>query len=215
MSSREDQLLAWKAGKSQSSRARPLQPSTKGNLQAQNQQAPSGIQLRKARPASRRLSAGRGGLNPRGPDKENANTGPAKAAAKSSVSNWKRSTESKLDVLTDALQVLKRDSLRPAINGKQPRISMPGVPAEDTENSQQLLHTEAFSEEASFQHKSGLSGAGLAQEAAQLFGDAELVAAFQRVQDFQLQRTSNGATDKSRIVELAGAACFVAARSAL
>ena len=124
---------------------------------------------------------------------------------KSSVASWKHSTESKLNVLTDALHVLKRDSIRPAISGQRAGHAG-GMPA-DTDHSQQLLQTappEAAGAEDLFRLADGQSVQGLAQEAAQLFGDADLVAAFEHVQNFQLLRTSNGATDKSRIVELAG-----------
>ena len=190
MSSREDQLRAWR-----SSRSKPLQASSKGNTNAQAQQAPS-VQLRKTR---RRSSAAR-----RGPDKENTVAGPPKPG-KPSVASWKHSTESKLNVLTDALHVLKRDSIRPAISGQRAGHAT-GMQA-DTDHSQQLLQTappEAAGAEDVFQLAVGQSVQGLAQEAAQLFGDADLVAAFEHVQNFQLLRTSNGATDKSRIVELAG-----------
>ena len=191
MSSREDQLRAWR-----SSRSKALQPSSKGNTNAQAQQAPSGVQLRKTR---RRSSAAR-----RGADKENTVAGHLKSG-KPSVASWRHSTESKLNVLTDALHVLKRDSVRPAISGQRAGHAT-GMQA-DTDHSQQLLQTappEAAGPEDLFQLADGQSVQGLAQEAAQLFGDADFVAAFEHVQNFQLLRTSNGATDKSRIVELAG-----------
>ena len=197
MSCREDQLRAWRSSRG---KPQPLQLSCKGNTGSQSQPAPSGVPLRKAKPAARRLSAAR-----RGSDKENAAAG--HRTSKPSVASWKRSTESKLTVLTDALQVLKRDSIRPAISGK-PIGHASGMHGEDTDHSQQLLQlgpsADAAGADGLYQQADSHLAPGLATEAAQLFGDADLVTAFEHVQSFQLQRTSHGATDKTRIIELAG-----------
>ena len=155
-------------------------------------------------------------------DKENK---PAQQSKPGTAGSWKRATESQLNVLSSTLQALKRDSMRPSITGQrvsgpQPAAQPRAEPdaqqqqqqqqqqADETGHSLQLLQGDASAsphEGAAFALSAPDQGLGLAHEAAQLFGEEAFLAAFEQVFAFQLQRTRNGATDKSRVVELAGA----------
>ena len=118
-------------------------------------------------------------------------------------------------MLSSTLQALKRDSMRPSISGRQPGTVSQQALADETGHSLQLLQGDGLTEDAAFSLADAAAehGPGLADEAAHLFGEAAFVAAFEQVFAFQLQRTRHGATDKSRVVELAGACCSSCTRA--
>lgn len=111
-----------------------------------------------------------------------------------------RKLENDFDSLQSQLHVLKRQSLRPSISG----IPIPGNSLKATERSTDTKKQTGAQSDSLFQGMENCRPDSLAASAASLVHDESYRQLFDRGMNAQLQRTKDGATDRSRIKELAG-----------